>query len=244
MNAAAPLLRTWLVAALGAVVTAVALVALFRVPVVMPPGTSSRSPAVESQLELASSADTLLKEEAALHDPTPLFLPTRWNAADDALAMNAPREPGGSFQNYAAKLTFPESELKIELPPAVVLPTKAADVFAIDKPDRPFAGFGQKDSALTPLPLRGGFIEVAGAGDGELKLTQALTEDRPPTGEGNWQPLEFMVAVDTTGMVRPPVLTESSRVPGVDNFFENYLTRVLHIGERLGPGMYRVSIGP
>ncbi|MEO6002091.1 MAG: hypothetical protein ABIZ04_24715 [Opitutus sp.] len=244
MNVVVPTFRIWVVAGLCAVFTAIALLALFRAPMVPATGTTSRPRPVATQLELASSEDALLKEEAALHDPTPLFLPTQWNAADDALAMNAPREPGGSFQSYPAKLTFPEAELKIELPPPVELPTKTAEVFALDKPDRPFVGFGQKDSVLSPLPLRGGFVEVAGAGDGELKLTQALTEDRPPTGEGNWQPLEFMVAIDTTGIVRPPVLTESSRVPGVDSFFEDYLIRVLHIGERLGPGMYRVSIGP
>jgi len=235
---------TWTIAAVGASCCVVALLFLFRVPDAMLPKALPHQSIASAKVELASSGDAVLKEEAGLRDPTPLFLPTIWNAADDALAMNAPREPGGSFQNYPAKLTFPEAGLKIELPAAVAVPARAGDAFAIDKPDRPFAGFGEKDSKVIPLPLRGGYIEVTGAGDGEVKLTQALTEDRPTTGEGTWQPLEFVVAVDAVGIVRPPVLIESSRVPAVDSFFQEYLVKVLHIGERLGPGFYRVSIGP
>ena len=57
--------------------------------------------------------------DAALTDPTPLFLPTKWNAGQNALPANTQREPGGSFQGYPPKLAFAETELKLDFPAVV-----------------------------------------------------------------------------------------------------------------------------
>ena len=56
--------------------------------------------------------------------------------------------------------------------------------------------------------------------------------------------MEFLIAVDAMGLVGPPILTESSRVAAVDGYFQIYLVKTLHAGERLAPGFYRVCIGP
>ena len=191
---------------------------------------------------LAWSGNELLKEEVALRDPTPLFLPTRWNASEDALAMNAPREPGGSFQDYAPHFTFPDADLKLSFLPEADIPARPADAFAMDRTSRQLLGFGQTDRAIEPLRARGGVVQVVAAIDGQV-VQESVIEQQPPE-QGTWQPLEFLVAVDRVGVVRPPVLTESSRVSAVDQFFQEYLIKGLHIGERLAPGFYRVSIGP
>ncbi len=232
----------WALAAAGSVVTVVLFLGLIRTPEVSLARRPSK-PAAAAKVELAWKGDALLKEETGLRDPTPLFLPTRWNASEDALALNALGEPGGSFPDYAPLWAFDPAELKLELPAPVEVPLKAADVLAIDKPDRPFGGFGETDSSITPLPSRGGFIEVAAQGSGQVILRQPLPEEKAPV-EGTWQPLEFLVTIDSAGIVRPPVLTESSRVAAVDSYFENYLVKTLHIGEQLAPGFYRISIGP
>ena len=235
--------RTWVVAAAVGVATLLAMLALFRTPDM----SLSRAPAHRStpagQVELAPMGDSLLNEEVALRDPTPLFLPTRWNAVEDALAMMEVREPGGSFRSYAPSLSFPEAQLKLDLSPPAEIPTRAADAFSIDKPDRPYAGFGQSDRKVTALPIRGGYVEVVNADTGQIMLQHAVLEDRPPA-EGTWEPLEFLIAVDAAGVIRPPVLTESSRVPAVDTFFQDYVIKKLHLGERLSAGFYRIGIGP
>lgn len=233
---------TWLLAAGGSVLTVILLLNLFRTPEVSL-ARRPQSRAALTKVELAWKGDALLKEETGLRDPTPLFLPTRWNASEDALALNAPGEPGGAFPDYAPLWAFDPAELKLELPAPVEVPLRPADVLAIEKSDRPFAGFGQTDSSITPLPSRGGFIEVTAQGSGHVILRQPLPEEKAPV-EGAWQPLEFLVAIDAAGIVRPPVLTESSRVAAVDSYFENYLVKTLHIGEQLAPGFYRISIGP
>lgn len=246
MNLIASASRRWLSAAVGGAAVTVIIISLFSAsPLVSPPedGDAPLSAGFAVKVELAWQGDALLIEEVALRDPTPLFLPTPWNAGEDALAMNAPREPGGAFQDYAPHFTFPETELQIEFRAPAKIPANAADALATTYADAGVLGLGRVDRANPTLQSRDGFIEIVSAADGALMMREPLTNVGLSQGR-TWQPLEFMVAVDSAGAVRPPVLTESSRVSQVDSFFEEYLVRVFHIGERLAPGFYRVSIGP
>ncbi len=240
--------RGWAVAGLGALGVLAAVLALFRRPAA-PRGLVPER-AIAAQLDtglvrLRDNEDGLLKEDANLRDPTPLFLPTRWNAAENALPPGARRLPGASIEGVddRAKLTFPDAELNLHLPAAVLTPRRPADAFATDKPSAPFGGFGETDARIAPLAGRAAFVEVVSAATGQLMMAEPLTDARVPPG-GSWQPLEFLVAIDAAGIVRPPVLTESSRVPAVDAYFQQYLGGELHVGARLSPGLYRVCFGP
>jgi hypothetical protein len=242
MNGSSVAWKTWLLAAGGGLIAVVVVLALFRIPRIQGIAVSPGEVLVPAKVELAWQGNELLVDEVALRDPTPLFLPTQWNASEDALAMNAPREPGGSFQDYAPHYVFPENELRLEFRSKSEVPVKPADVFTTSKSDQALLGFGQVDRAVAPLETRGAYIEVMAASSGEVVMSESVM-DRPPE-PGTWQPLDFLVAVDAAGIVRPPVLTESSRVTDVDSYFKEYLIKVLHIGERLAPGFYRISIGP
>jgi hypothetical protein len=101
---------------------------------------------------------------------------------------------------------------------------------------------GQSDHPVSQLNARKAFIEILAAINGQRLLAQPLTNANPPGGA--WQPMEFLVAVDAMGLVGPPTLTESSRVAAVDGYFQNYLVKTLHAGQRLTPGFYRICIGP
>ena len=94
------------------------------------------------------------------------------------------------------------------------------------------------DAGFTPLAGRRALDMGCGAG----LLAEPLADANPPAGD--WQPMEFLVAVDPMGLVGPPTLTESSRVAAVDGYFQNYLVKTLHAGQRLAPGFYRICIGP
>jgi len=181
-------------------------------------------------------------KDAALTDPTPLFLPTEWNAGQNALPANTQREPGGSFQGYPAKLAYAETELKLDLPSVVAMPARPADALATDRTGQSFLGLGQTDRGAGQLIERRAFIEILAAANGQRLLARPLADARPP--DGDWQPMEFLVAVDPMGLVGPPTLTESSRVAAVDGYFQNYLVKTLHAGQRLAPGFYRICIGP
>ncbi len=191
----------------------------------------------------SKNGDATLREEAVLRDPAPLFLPSRWSASENTIPAEAWREPVTSFRGYEPKWSFAESRLSLEMPAVMQAPEKAAGVLAISRPERPFLGFGETGLTTTPLPSRAAFLEVSAAGSGVPVLTQALMDAQPPSGVA-WQPLRFLVAVDVRGLIGPPVLIESSGAGAVDGYFQDYLAQTLRLGERLGPGYYRVGIGP
>lgn len=227
----------WIYATAGALMVLVILAALFRAP-----GTRVAAFKPVQTPPKAVKLVSLKRNEAALSDPTPLFLPTEWNAGQNALPANTQREPGGSFQGYPAKLAFAEAELKLNFPAAVVVPARPADALASDRSGLAYLGLGQADHPIGQLIARKAFIEILEAGNGQRQLAQPLTGASLP--DGAWQPMEFLIAVDTAGLVGPPILTESSRVAAVDGYFQNYLVKTLHAGQRLAPGFYRVCIGP
>ena len=229
--------RRWIWATGGAMLVVIAVALLFRAPVPRV-GALKPAPVPTGPVRLVS----LKQNEASLTDPTPLFLPTEWNAGQNALPANTQREPGGSFQGYPAKLAFAETELKLNLPSAVVVPARPADALAPDRSSVLFLGLGQVDKIVPQLVARNAFIEILAAVDGRSLLAQPLADATPP--DGDWQPMEFLVAVDPMGLVGPPTLTESSHVAAVDGYFQNYLVKTLHAGQRLAPGFYRICVGP
>jgi hypothetical protein len=237
----------WLLSGVGAVLAMALVLMLFHAPSAdvssLPQSTPRPVPAVGLARLGDDGEDALLKDEATMRDPTPLFRPTRWNAGEDVLPKDFRREFGTSFQGYPPKLTYTGSALKVNLPPPVIVPLRPADAFATDKPARPFFGFGQTDQQPPTVVPRRAFMQVTSAANGQAVIAEPLQDARPPA-DVVWQPMEFLVAVDRTGVVRPPVLTESSRVAAVDGYFVEYLVSGLHIGERLAPGFYRVAIGP
>jgi hypothetical protein len=190
------------------------------------------------------TGDRLLREQATIFDPTPLFLPTAWNASQRSLPATVQRQPEQVFDDFMPKLIYDEAELSLPISPAQVLPKNPLDLLKETSRD-PFVGFDRQDVPRSPLPARLGMVEVRRVGDGYLELQRAL--DRPvvlPAGRLAWQPAEFLVTVTTTGLLGRPVTTVSSDIEEVDLFLRDYLSEVLHLGERLSPGMYRVVVGP
>ncbi len=189
------------------------------------------------------AANEILEEEAMLRDPLPLFLPSQWSASADVLRGDIWRDPQTSFQDFPPKLKFAESRLALPMPAVAEVPGRAGEAFDVERAKRPFAGFGQSGAEVGALPGRVAFLEVVSAGDGQRLISQPLANAAPPA-DVPWQPLEFLVAVDVRGVVGSPVLTESSTVAAVDGYFQDYVVKVLHLGERLAPGFYHVGIGP
>lgn len=232
--------RQWMWITVGAVLALVVALTLFRPaaePAVTPVRFNGNHPAPVRLVNLK-------KNDAALTDPTPLFLPTEWNAAQDPLPESANREPGSTFAGYPAKLKFGQNELALSLSAPVEVPANAAVALGSGKPPQAFLGLNPEANPVRQLPVRKAFVEIVAARDGESVMTKTLADANPPESQGGWQPMEFLVAVDAMGLVGPPILTESSRVPGVDGYFRNYLEKTLRVGQRLAPGFYRISVGP
>ncbi len=176
-----------------------------------------------------------------LRDPKPLFLPTEFNSSRRDYI---PREPGGAFAGFQPKLTFAVSELALSLGSAVAVPNSPAEALRGDPPDAPFIGFGRADPVMEPLGPRGAYVEIVETGTGRTVFGKAMDDAHPPSSSVPWQPMEFIAAVDVSGLIGPVVPTTRSGVPEVDAYFARYLAETLRVGQRFAPGFYRITVGP
>jgi hypothetical protein len=242
--------RRWAVAVSGATSVIVLLVWIFRLPVEMHKQSVAVTPTANVVLIEQDSAAAALIEQAVMQDTTPLFLPTERNARVSDLPR---REPGKRFlDNDSLKLRFGDAGLRLlqALPPTVTLNGKTPgaaspeDALGTGGFRQSVLGFGRMDVKITFLPSRGGFIEIMATASGGLVLAEQLPGNAAPPTDKEWQPMEFLAAIDEAGLVAPLVLTEGSRVEEVDTYFRKFLSRTFRIGARLPPGFYRVIIGP
>ena len=246
-----PSRRFWVFASLGAAVIVGALALLVRAPA---PPAPRPAPGPIPSVGLArldgTAGGTVLREEAFLRDPTPLFLPTaELNAEQGVDPKRNLREPGDTFLGYPEKVTFGRADVQFAFAPAVVVPDAKRPVKATSLTDwsMPLQGFGQRDEARPVLAPRGAYVEIVAAADGgSVGLEQALTEAKPPAQQ-EWQPMEFLAAIEPGGLVGLPSLVVSSGAEKVDQYFLEYLVNDWRVGERLSKlrtGFYRIKLGP
>ena len=263
--------RRWVWSAGVAALVAVLFLILFSMS--HPPASAPAAPRARPAIELAERRDkSALDDEATLLDPMPLFQPTRWNTAQQAVA---PPEPGGTFQSYRvpANWIFVETDLKLgrvvatdavgkavaskklltslDLPEPVAVPEKPAEALAAGLPGPLVVGFGRTDQPVAALPGHGATVDIVAVGTGrmalpphEMALVQALAADARPPGGRSWQAMEFLATVDSAGLAAPLMTTARSGVEEVDSYFQNFVARTLRVGDRLAPGFYRISVGP
>lgn len=237
----------WLAAGLAALVTGLLLM-LFSLrplePEIItgePEGSRGMSVVGLTRLE-QDSTDNLVAEEALFFDPTPLFLPTEWNADQKGLPDSILRNPNRLFANYPAKLQFTQDELALTFTAPRIVPDSPAEILSQLHDQAPYLGIGQKDEQIPTLAPRGGFLQVMAVQTGQMVLEQSLPAAASPAGF--WRPLEVMAVVNAAGLVGRLSTVVSSGVEEVDGFFENYLVETYRIGQRLPPGFYRVCVGP
>jgi hypothetical protein len=236
--------RLWAYAVAGAVAAVACLYGLFRVPPAAPPRRIGGA-AIGLMPIGARTFDPGKAEDSLLFDPTPLFLPTPISGSSIEKRL---REPGGALADYRPKLIYGESALDLHLPAPSDAPTPAATL-AGEPPGAPFMDFGRTDAPGPVVASRSAFVEVTEAATGRIVLTEAL--DGQPPIQGLWPPMEFLAAVDPAGLVGPLVRAPGGLIgdlgaapAGVEEYFRNYLVKTERIGQKLGPGFYRISVGP
>ena len=226
--------QRWSLAALVSVGLGLGVVLLFRAPSVEPPAEHFNPKAIAGigLLRVASS-------DAALVDPTPLFLPTIWNSAEKSVALP---KPGGAFANYPAKFAYDEFDFKAPNARSQSM-ASASDLLALLPPGSALLGVGRGGSAGEPLPRRGGCIEVSQLTGGSVVLKEALPP-LPFPEMGLWEPVELLATVDASGLSGPLVVTARSKADEIDAYIKNYLTNSVQLGAKLRPGIYRIRVGP
>jgi hypothetical protein len=177
--------------------------------------------------------------EAALVDPTPLFLPTVWNAARKDVEL--PKDVG-AFASFASKYAFEELELRA-LEPRNRLTTSALELMRMEPQAAVPLGFGRALPELAALPVKGVLVEVSPLSGGVVLAYEQL--EGVKTSETDfWEPVEFLAVVDVTGRCAPIVSTIRPKLDEIDAFIKKETANLTRIGAKLSPGTYAIRVGP
>lgn len=203
------------------------------------PAPVRASPAPVLKLTSRAAGD-LLREQAEYFDPTPLFFPTPQNFGQGRVVGALQREPSEGFSDFPPSFRFLDKLTTYGLPPEIA-PRRPEQLLSLDDED-PFAGFGRVDLPVSELKQRSASVEVKSLVNGQLVLGQDLIGLDLPRSE--FVPLEFLVLVESNGVIGEPLLTSNSGSDQIDSFFRDYLVKTYRLGERLAPGKYAVIVGP
>jgi hypothetical protein len=180
----------------------------------------------------------------SLRDPVPLYLPTPVNSGhSEALIYEGRREPVAAFRNFPASLNFSEAGLRVAFPASSAVPSGIVEAIEIDQGARMFQYLGRHETMVTEMQARLGFLEVARAQDGVTVVKEELAKVAE-SPSSDWGPVDMIVAVNDAGLIGLPVVTHSSGSAPFDAWLPGYLANSLRIGQRLHPGIYRISLGP
>jgi hypothetical protein len=237
----------WIAIAVAAVLVVMVVFAIARVRLPKPLAATtpvSKPASVAIARADNKGASAALLQQVALYDPMPLFLPTAINSSDPGLPAQLRREPGNVFKTISPQLTFREYEMNIELPAPVAVPKDPLEALSTGETINPFFTFGRINYPYTPLPKRLAFIEVVQAKSGRTVLATPLNAGADNVLPAvDWQPLEMMVAVETTGLIGAPMVTNGSGSEEVDDYFRAFVAKQFRLGARLPPGFYILRIG-
>lgn len=243
----------WIAIGVGGVALAVGAAVLLRLPPAPQPVERPEPIAVNFRKLGDDAEDVSLREEIALQDPTPLFLPTEWNTSRATTEIQ--REPAAALRNFPPQLAFGEGNPEISFPRPVEVPASPEAALKSGSTSDLLHAFGQRDSRVpAALPGRFAALRVARAADGTpVAITHApdgtpVWQDELPAVEGtpagDWSPVDILAAIGPGGLVGTPVLTASSGFEEMDVWLPRYLAKTYRLGERLRPGFYRISVGP
>lgn len=193
-----------------------------------------------------ANADAVLRQEAQLRDPAPLFLPTAWNASYAVHASRIHIRPPDTFESYPSKLVFLGGESPITLPAPQRLPESPAKALDALQSDKPFIGLSTRLSKLPSLGARSACVELHEANTGVAVAKLEFTDLNIPA-TALWMPAEFMACVRPSGLLGEPALVSGSGVESVDHTLAKALVEhwpELQKRARLAPGVYRILFGP
>lgn len=242
----------WVAAAFGALLVAAGGLSLLRLPAPPEPEGWVREAGTRLPLTLTDTSGErvaeALREELALQDPAPLFLPTRWNSGQAHAPVGERIEPGRAFRNFDPKLAFTEDDARIALPPLAQVPESGLEAVTRTARRPALRELGHQALDLEPLPPRLAFLRVSQAGAGQERLAETVL--RLPEAATTllqaepWTPLELLVAIGPGGIIGRPAVILGSGVERVDTWAQDYLVDGARLGARLEPGFYRVVLGP
>lgn len=190
--------------------------------------------------------DTQRGQELSILVDDPLFLVTPRNYAGARRHDEETRPPGQIFGSFEPLLVMPTDRS----PPGLLsAPTDRVDpVVAVQSFRWPYlARFGRADPVDRTFEARRARLEVRSSDSGSVVLADSIPAEsnrETPDAWPDWRPFEMFVTVSDSGRLSEPLMLSGSGSDDVDRFMRDYVRRSLRLDLRLGPGNYRISIGP
>lgn len=193
----------------------------------------------------AASADPMILDQAMMEDSAPLFLPTRWNFAQNAgpAAVASPLREA-VFPPFPEQLTLPLTGFPAG---ATALPEPPRDLADfLDPGNRSlFSLLGRiPPDPAAPLPPRAAALRVFALPGGRLLRELELppgTLSLPPSNF--WMPARFFLLRTHSGWAGPPLQHTSSGDESVDRTLRAWMQNPSALAF-LPPGYYSVTFGP
>lgn len=239
----------WVFTTLAVLLVGLVLTSL-RLPREEPAPAASRAAPLGLELNLrpaAPAAGVGWREEMALLDPTPLFLPTPWNSGGAARLVSSPRESGLMLEDFGPWWVFPARRATVSFLMPVEVPASPMAAVASGREARAGRALAlmRADLPARPLGARAGWIEVTDTGSGAVRFAGPLrlASDSSPQGD-LWRTVDFLVAINRHGWVSQPTPLNSSGSEAMDSLLPTALARDPRLSASLAPGRYRITVGP
>lgn len=195
---------------------------------------------VLSRVDDGAVSDVALAEQLTAYDPTPLFLPSEMSSSASLVLGESDDRFVSPFKPITPTLTKTGPLVFSSTTP---LPKNAvAGLGLTERADAPLA-IGRADHEVAPLPARLARVEALDPRSGRTVLAFDL-EPSPQAPAQGWQPLELVGAVSEAATIGDLVVTVSSGVGEVDDFYREHLKETARIGALLPRGFYLFRVGP
>ncbi|MGC9451134.1 MAG: hypothetical protein ACP5I4_06765 [Oceanipulchritudo sp.] len=203
-----------------------------------------RAVPVEYAGHLDRPASPAFREQAALLDGAPLFMPTRWNAASQMSEVGSLREATEIFEVFAPDLALPY--FTPDPPLEGIAPEGSPDDPLPSGPAFVLSRFGRSLPGAPAARSRGPAIRIRPLDQARSQdmtsrtLSPALASSAPPV---LWDPCRFYVLMDKGIPVGSPLLDQSSGFPDWDEALAAHLSS-LSFYRWLPDGYYLLTVFP
>jgi hypothetical protein len=235
----------WAAAILVAVLVHGAALFLIDLPEDRDPAGQRRAAPVSFRTVDPEDGGRLLREQLEFSDTAPLYFPTGWNVANAENLRVPLKSPGDIFEPYKPRLGFSrvEAHRLVALPKAeITAPTAALAGF---QPDATRLA-GRIDRVETIPDERIALVEVFDMRDGGKVFETTVQEvvDGSALATVDWKPAEWVILMDSVGLVGKGMMTRSSGSDTVDDELQSLVDNELDLDKQIIPGYYMVILGP
>jgi hypothetical protein len=182
-----------------------------------------------------------------VHGVAPLYESTEVGGVGaEASSRPDPVTPGLSTEFPPKRMSPAEEPATLQYPGSERVPADPIQTLILtDRPTAAPLALDRTDPKAAPLVKRVGMVEAVLTGSGQVAWAKELSvEAGGLVAEGEWQPLELVGTVSSTGLIGGLVVRRSSGSTKVDSYFSDRLVRGEQVGERLPLGTYLFRIAP